>query len=126
MEFGGIRRLNEFPRCTNVAKQGEHLDDWLDVLTTHGAELEHCPRLLRNMVLAVIPTEMETEVIDNPHKNPDFRTYLGIIKWCRSKVEQKRQKELSEITRRPPAGHMKSLGPEAVDGGDVRRRAGAY
>ena len=42
VEYGGIRRLQEFPRCSNISKLGEHLDDWLDVLTTHGAELEHC------------------------------------------------------------------------------------
>ena len=40
VEFGGIRRLQEFPKCTNLSKLTEHLDDWQDVLTTYGHELE--------------------------------------------------------------------------------------
>jgi hypothetical protein len=117
VEYGGIRRLQEFPRCTNLAKLSEHLDDWLDVLTTHGSELEHCPRLLRNMLLAIIPSDLENEIVEKSHK-VEFRTYAGIIKWCRNKVEVKRTKELSEITRRPPmstAGHIKGLGDGPTD-----------
>ena len=91
VEFGGIRRLQEFPRCSNIAKLSGHLDDWLDVLTTYGSELEHCPRLLRNYVLSVIPAEMESEIMEKSHKI-EFRTYTGIIKWCKNKVDQKRAK----------------------------------
>ena len=59
VEYGGVRRLQEFPKCTNIAKLAEHLDDWLDVLTTYGHELEHCSRMLTNIVLGVIPKSLE-------------------------------------------------------------------
>ena len=94
VEFGGVRRLQEFPRCTQVNKLSEHLDDWLDVLTTYGSELEHCPRMLRNMVMGVIPVEFENEIVEKSMEpgRTDFRTYHGIIKWCKTKVDYKRQK----------------------------------
>ena len=59
VQFGGMRRLQEFPKCENTAKLSEHLDDWLEVLSTYGTELESCPRLLRNMVLGMIPKVLE-------------------------------------------------------------------
>ena len=33
IEFGGVRRLQEFPRCNEVKHLNEHIDDWLDVLS---------------------------------------------------------------------------------------------
>ena len=64
VECGGVRRLQEFPKCTSLSKLSEHLDDWTDVLTAYGSELEHCPRLLRNMVLNIIPKNLEDEILD--------------------------------------------------------------
>ena len=115
VEFGGVRRLQEFPRCNNISRLAEHLDDWLDVLTTYGQELEQCPRMLRNMVMGIIPTALEDEIIEKSYDpvtnapNPQFRTYETIIRWCRSRIEQKRAKELSEFTRKPNQGQVKSL-----------------
>ena len=132
VEFGGIRRLQEFPRCTSVLKLSEHLDDWLDVLTTYGHELEHCPRMLRNMVMSVIPSDMEDEIVEKSFDvltqryRPEFRTYEGIIRWCKLKVSQKRTKELSEFARKPPSGHLKSLNDrrtEDMAGGEGARSA---
>ena len=64
VEFGGIRRLQDFPRCASINKLSEHLDDWLDVLTTYGHELEHCPRMLRNIVMSIIPVDLEDEIVE--------------------------------------------------------------
>ena len=101
VEFGGVRRLQEFPKCTSLSKLSEHLDDWTDVLATYGSELEHCPRLLRNMVLSIIPKNLEDEILDQGD-DPKFRTYVDIIQWCKRKVITLRTKELSELSRKPP------------------------
>ena len=101
VEFGGARRLQEFPKCTSLPKLSEHLDDWTDVLATCGSELGHCPRLLRNMVLSNIPKNLEDEFLDEGD-DPKFRTYTDIIQWCRRKIIILCTKELSELSRKPP------------------------
>ena len=114
--FGGLRRLQEFPRCEQLAKLSEHLDDWLDVLSTYGHELEHCPKLLRHMVLSIIPKSLESEILDKAHL-PEFNSYSSIIQFCRRRTNQSRTKELSEMARRPYGGssHLKHLGYEDGD-----------
>ena len=87
--------MQEFPKCTSLSKLSEHLDDWTDVLATYGSELEHCPRLLRNMVLSIIPKNLEDEILDQGD-DPKFRTYVDIIQWCKRKVITIRTEELSE------------------------------
>lgn len=101
VEFGGVRLLQEFPKCQSIGKLGEHLDDWLDVLTTYGTEWEHCPRLLRNMALSIIPKSLEDEILDEGD-DPKLRSYADIIRWCKRKVATLRTKELSELSRKPP------------------------
>ena len=109
VEFGGVRRLQEFPKCTSLSKLSEHLDDWTDVLTTYGSELEHCPRLLRNMVLSIIPKNLEDEILDEGD-DQKFRTYMDIILWCKRKVITLRTQELSELWRKPQgASRVKAL-----------------
>ena len=108
VQFGGIRRLQEFPKCTSMSKLSEHLDDWVDVLATYGEELSHCPRLLKNMVMGVLPKQLGDEVLEKSYK-PELRTYDSIIAWAKRKVINVRQKELSEFSRRPAGSHIKSL-----------------
>ena len=104
VEFGGVRRLQEFGRCTDLKLLDDHLDDWTDVLSTYGTELEHCPKLLRSMVLNIIPKEFEDELLTKPEFT---KTYLDIIKWCKMKSGIKRTRELSDFTRKGVYG-----GPE--------------
>ena len=121
VQFGGIRRLQEFPKCTSMSKLSEHLDDWVDVLATYGEELSHCPRLLKNMVMGVLPKQLEDEVLEKSYK-PEFRTYDSIIAWAKRKVINVRQKELSEFSRRPTGSHIKSLkqsGTERDDDAEI-------
>ena len=98
VEFGGVRRLQEFPKCTSLSRLSGHLGDWTDVLTTYGSELEHCPRLLRDMVLSIIPKNLEDEILDEGD-DPRFRTYTDIIIWRKRKVITRCTKELSELSR---------------------------
>ena len=90
VEFGGVRRLQEYGRCNEVKQLNEHIDDWLDVLSQYGAELEQCPKLLRSMVFAIIPKSYEEELLTKPEH---CKTYMDIIKWCRQKTTILRTKE---------------------------------
>ena len=100
VEFGGARCLQEFPTLTALSKLSGHLEDWTDALTTYGSELEHCPMLDRNMMLSIIPKNLEDEILDEGD-DPRFRTYTDIILWCKRKVITLRTKELSELSRKP-------------------------
>ena len=84
VEYGGVERLQKFPRCTDLKRLGEHIDDWLDVLSTYGFELEHCPRMLRSMILTIFPKAYEEELLDKPECT---RSYLDIIALCRQKTQ---------------------------------------
>ena len=108
IEFGGVRRLQEFPRCNDIKLLTSHLDDWLEVLSTFGSELEHCPKLLRSMVFNIIPKTFEDELLTKPELT---RSYHDIIKWCRQKCQILRTRELADFTRRPTghSSHAKAL-----------------
>ena len=78
VQFGGIRRLQDFPKCTSMNKLSENLDDRVDVLATYGEELSHCPRLLKNTVMGILPKQLEDAALEKIYK-PEFRTYETII-----------------------------------------------
>ena len=80
----------------------------MDVLTTYGEELAHCPKLLRNMVMGVLPNNLEEEILEKSYK-PEFQTYGGIIAWAKRRLLNVRQKELSELSRRPTGGRVNAL-----------------
>ena len=105
VEFGGVRRLQEYGRCNEVKQLNENIDDWLDVLSQFGAGLEQCPKLLRSMVFAILPKSYEEELLTKPEH---CKTYMDIIKWCRQKTAILRTRELADFTRKPP-GHAKAL-----------------
>ena len=91
VDFGGMRRLQKFPKCENLTRLSEHIDDWLDVLANYGSELASCPKLLRNMLLGILPKSLETEMLDKSHR-PEFSTYQGIISFCRQRVTSKNKR----------------------------------
>ena len=108
IEFGGVRRLQEFARCNDLKLLPSHLDDWLEVLSTYGSELEHCPKLLRSMVFSIIPKTFEDDLLTKPEFT---RSYHDIIKWCRQKCQILRTRELADFTRKPTgtSSHAKTL-----------------
>ena len=95
VEFGGVRRLQEFSRCTDIKKLNDHIDDWLDVLSNFGAELEQCPRMLKSMVLNIIPKAYEDELLTKPEH---CFSYHAIIAWCRQKTSSAQ----GVVRRHPP------------------------
>ena len=50
------------------------------------------------MLLGMIPTEYKDDIL----VRSEVATYDDIIQYCKCRVKYKRQKPLSELTRRPP------------------------
>ena len=105
VQLGGNRRLQEWPRCNRLEALSAHLDDWVECLQTHCAELLHAPGVLRSMILGVIPTEFEDELLTKPH----VKTWQEIVEWCKIKTVYKRQKVLAENARRPNGGRINAF-----------------
>ena len=77
---GGARRLQEWPRCNNLSQLAGHLDDWVGCLQTHCSELLHAPGMVRRtMLLGVVPTEYEDELLSKPH----IKSWQEIVRWCK-------------------------------------------
>ena len=100
VQLGGMRRLQEWPKCTSIGNLTQHLDAWVECLETHNTELLAAPNVLRSMLLGIIPTEYEDEIL----VRPEITTYAEIIEYCKRRTTYKRQKALSELTRRPTNG----------------------
>ena len=100
VQLGGMRRLQEWPRCTSIANLSQHLDSWVECLETHNTELLAAPTVLRNMVLSIIPSDFEDEVL----VRPEISSYRDIISFCKVRITYKRQKQLAELARRPNSG----------------------
>ena len=66
------------------------------------AELLAPPKVLRTMLLGVIPTEYEDDIL----AKPEIVTYQDIINYCKVRTTYKRQKALSELTRRQAVASM--------------------
>ena len=105
VQLGGMRRLQEWPKCTSIGNLNQHLDAWLECLETHNQELLAAPNVLRTMILGVIPTEYEDEIL----VRPEVITHRDIILFCKNRTTYKRQKALAEITRRSTQGRINHL-----------------
>ena len=97
--------MQEWPRCNNLGSLSSHLDEWVECLQTHGTELFNAPSILRTMLLGVIPTEFEDELLSKPH----LKGWQDIIEWCKVKTVYKRQKLLAEAARKPGGSRVNSL-----------------
>ena len=58
--------------------------------------------------MGVVPRQLEEEILEKAYK-PEFQDYASIISWAKRRVINVRQKELSELSRRPPVSHVKTL-----------------
>ena len=79
MKLGGIRRLQEWPRCTTLSSLSAHLDSWSECLEKHNQELLNAPNVLRSMILSVIPPEYEDEILIRP----EIQTHKDVIEFCK-------------------------------------------
>ena len=117
--LGGARRLQEWPRCNKLDSLSAHLDDWVECLQTYCSELLHAPGTLRSMLLGVIPTEYEDELLSRPN----IKTWQEIIQWCKTRTVYKRQKLLAEQARKP-GGRINQLSHLEVEHDGVQDSEG--
>ena len=115
IQLGGMRRLQEWPKCSSQGNIVQHLVSWVECLETYNKELLAAPNVLRSMIMSIIPSEYEDEIL----VRPEIRTYLDIIEFCKRRATYKRQKHLAELARRPPA----NLRITALDGRDNNERS---
>ena len=73
----------------------------------YNQELLGAPTVLRSMLLGIIPTEYEDEILTRP----EVKTWKDIIEFCNRRTIYKRQKALSELTRQ--GGPRREKGKEA-------------
>ena len=119
--LGGARRLQEWSRCNNLGQLSDHLDDWVECLQTHCAELLHTPGMVRTMLLGIIPTEFEDELLSKPHIKP----WQEIVQWCKIRTIYKRQKVLAEAARKP-GGRINLLTHLDVEGEEDAREEATF
>ena len=105
VKLGGIRRLQEWPKCSNINNLNQHLDAWKECLETHNQELLNAPNVLRSMIMGIIPNDYEDEIL----VRPEIQSWEQIIEFCQRRTAYKRQKMLSEMTRRGHDGKINSL-----------------
>ena len=100
VQLGGMRRHQEWPKCTSIENPTQHLDAWVECLETHthSTELLSAPNDLRSMLMGVIPTEHEDEIL----VRPETATYTDMIEYCKRRTTYNCQTalSLSELTRR--------------------------
>ena len=115
VKLGGIRRLQEWPKCTSIGNLTQHLDSWQECLESYNQELLNAPNVLRSMVLGIIPSEYEDEIL----VRPEVHTWQQVLEFCKRRTTYKRQKALSEMTRRGPSGSrvnaLKKVEPDDDD-----------
>ena len=119
VNLGGARRLQDWPRCNKIENLSQHLDDWVECLETHCTDLLHAPGTLRSMILSIIPTDLEDELLSKPN----VKSWQEIVSWCKVKTVYRRQKILAEQARKP-GGRIASLLIER-EGGEERSEAPA-
>ena len=63
IQLGGMRRLREWPKCSSQGGIVQHLESWVECLETYNKELLAAPNVLRPMIMSIIPSEYEDEII---------------------------------------------------------------
>ena len=97
INLGGMKRLQEWPRCNSVNTLSQMLDDWRHCLEKYNVELLNAPRTLYHMLLQVIPADFEDELLTRP----EVDTWQKVMAWCKRKTAYKRTKALAELARKP-------------------------
>ena len=76
-----------------------------EMLDKYGGQLiDYAPAHVRVMLIKMLPTEIETELIDNPQLD----SWEKILAWCRSRLRYKNQKFLASYLR-PGSSRMSAL-----------------
>ena len=101
VEFAGVEALRLYPSCSKLSDVGSHLDGWIELLDAYGSELlgaSGAPRMLRSMMLNILPKELKSEILKD--KTLQNAGYIELIDWCRARCLILQQETLAEVTRR--------------------------
>ena len=83
VEFAGVEALRLYPSCSKLSDVGSHLDGWIELLDAYGSEFLgalSAPRMLRSMMLNILPKELKSEILKD--KTLQNAGYIELIDWC--------------------------------------------
>ena len=82
-----LKLLREYAKHDRVEGLAAHLNGWEHLWDEYGTDLEtHSPHVLRSMLVDMIPTSFEDDMITRP----EILTYEQIIKYCRDQADYRR------------------------------------
>ena len=112
---GAFRRIQEYPRCEDLNKLGQHLAEWEELITEYGKNLQSCPMELRTMTLGIIPRSYEDELLPKESEYPSWRS---ILVYCRKRTRKIQHRAYADSVRHPKSPTVKHSvhSPSAVGG----------
>ena len=79
--LSGLKLLHEYPKHDKVEGLAAHLDGWENLLDEYGTGLQtHSPHMLRPMLVDIIPTSFDDDIITRP----EIKTDVQILEYCRN------------------------------------------
>ena len=101
---GGFRRIQEYPKCEDIRRLGQHLADWEELINLYGKNLQSCPEELRTMTLGIIPSAFEDELLP---KEVEYPTWRSILVFCRKRTRHLQHREYADLVRHPKSPSVK-------------------
>ena len=98
IEFAGTEALRDYGKCEKISDVMGHVDGWVEALDTHGGELDQAPKMVRSMLLNIIPKELKSEILKE--RALAGAGHLQIIEWMRARCMILQQENLAEVTKR--------------------------
>ena len=98
VEYAGVDVLRTYPQCHSIRNLSNHLDGWQELFDTYGSELAAAPRMLRSMIMNIIPKELKTEIMKE--KSLVGADYRRIISWCRERSTILQSESMAELTKK--------------------------
>ena len=77
IELAGTDSLRDWPHCDKLSEVSAHLDAWTETLDLYGGELENAPRMIRSMLLNIIPKDLNSEAM--PERSLVGKGHVAII-----------------------------------------------
>ena len=91
----GLELLREYPKHDRVEGLAAHLDGWGKGLDEYGNDLKtHSPHMLRSMLVDIIPTCFEDDIITRA----EIKTYVRVLEYCCAQADYRRVKLLANAS----------------------------
>ena len=113
MEEAGTECLRTYGQCTVHSELSAHIDGWYDLLDNHCPELRECPKMLRALFLNIIPKDLRSKILEDPHlQGADHRT---MAEWCKARALILQREHLADMAKKTMNkqyhGSLKALQP---------------